>query len=201
MRASLVARTELTSSGVFRYEVISEEGSGVIRRKVLRAALEAERKSRENGDSRSAALTAENYEFAREPELEGNLLRIDLEPRRKHVMLLRGAMFLTRDSEDLVRIQGPLSKRPSFWTRRVDVVRRYERLGGVRVPIAMESTAQVLLVGRSTFSMTYDYQTVNGQPVSKEPPAYGDPAASTDLSDLLPSGEAPSGPSTPTSAP
>jgi hypothetical protein len=63
---------------------------------------------------------------------------------------------------DLVRVEGVLSKRPSFWTRRVEVVRRYGRIGGVRVPVAMESTASVLIFGRSTFTMTYDYLTVNG---------------------------------------
>jgi len=66
---------------------------------------------------------------------------------------------------DLTRIEGRLSKTPSFWTRRVDVVRRYERLAGVRVPVSIESVAHVLIAGRSTFKMTYEYETINGHRV------------------------------------
>jgi hypothetical protein len=45
-------------------------------------------------------------------------------------------------------------------------VRRYERLAGVRVPVSIESVAHVLIAGRSTFKMTYEYETINGHPVS-----------------------------------
>jgi hypothetical protein len=31
----------------------------------------------------------------------------------------------------------------------------------------MNSTADVMIVGTSTFSMTYDYAEINGQPVSR----------------------------------
>jgi hypothetical protein len=49
-------------------------------------------------------------------------------------------------------------------------VRRYERLGGVRVPVSIESVAHVLIAGRSTFKMTYEYETVNGQRVGNPQP-------------------------------
>ena len=65
----------------------------------------------------------------------------------------------------MVRIEGRLSKTPSFWTRRVDVVRTYDRIVGVRVPVAIESVAQVVIAGRSTFKMTCEYETINGQRV------------------------------------
>ena len=69
-----------------------------------------------------------------------------------------------------MRIEGRLSKAPSFWTRRVEVVRHYERINGVRVPVAIESVASVLIAGRSTFKMTYQYETINGQQVGVPQP-------------------------------
>jgi hypothetical protein len=45
------------------------------------------------------------------------------------------------------------------------VVRRYQRINGVRVPVSIESVAQVLIAGRSTFQMTYEYETINGEHV------------------------------------
>jgi hypothetical protein len=69
----------------------------------------------------------------------------------------------------LARVEGKLSKTPSVWTRRVDVVRRYERKAGVRVPIAIESVAHVLIAARSTFKMTYEYQ--DQRPARRRSPA------------------------------
>jgi hypothetical protein len=48
----------------------------------------------------------------------------------------------------------------------VHVVREYDRIGGVHVPVSMKSTADVLIVGSSTFSMDYKYAEINGKPVS-----------------------------------
>jgi hypothetical protein len=67
-----------------------------------------------------------------------------------------------------VRIEGALAKNPSFWTRRVEVVRRYERIAGVRVPVWMQSTASIRIAGKSTLTTTYQYLSINGQPVSQD---------------------------------
>jgi hypothetical protein len=92
-------------------------------------------------------------------------VKVDVRPRRKHVMLVNGALVIESDSADLVRVEGDLSQRPSFWTKRVHVVREYDRVGGVHVPVSMKSTADVLIVGSSSFSMTYRYSEINGKTV------------------------------------
>jgi len=81
-------------------------------------------------------------------------------------MMIDGSILLTTIDADLVRVEGVLVKRPSFWTRRVEVTREYSRIVGVRLPVMMSSVADVLFVGRSTFEMRYEYESVNGQPVS-----------------------------------
>ncbi len=166
MRARLTAWTSLDPDLGFQYTVVEESGSGMIRRKVLRAALEAERSLRESGEVDRGALTRANYEFAAVGEGEDGLARIDMRPKRSDTMLVQGSMLLTEDSADLVRIEGRLIKRPSMWTRRVEVVRRYARISGARVPVSMQSTAHVLIVGTSTFSMTYEYESINSEPVA-----------------------------------
>ena len=62
-----------------------------------------------------------------------------------------------------------LSKTPSFWTRKVEIVRRYDRIAGVRVPVSFESVASVLLAGKASFTMSYEYHSVNGVEVLAEP--------------------------------
>ena len=163
--AWMTAWTEYDHVNGFRYEIVDEGGSGYIRSKVLRAALEGERKIWADREPQKASFTHDNYLFdAAEPSPDG-LASVRVKPKRKDVLLVEGAIFVLPADGELTRIEGKLSKTPSFWTRRVDVVRRYERKGGVRVPISIESVATVLIAGRSTFKMTYEYQTVNGQTV------------------------------------
>jgi len=90
-------------------------------------------------------------------------VKVALKPLRNDRMLVAGTILLMRADGDLVRIDGRLAKSPSFWTSRVDVRRTYARVGGVRVPVALESIAHVRIAGRSTFRMTYQYLAVNGQ--------------------------------------
>jgi hypothetical protein len=151
MRGWIDACTALEGE-TLRYWIVAEGGSGAVRKRALIAALEGEKKARKETGSR-AALDPANYEFAPEIAEEG-LLRVD--------------MFLSPDGADLVRIEGRLVKPPSFWTRQVRVVRRYARTAGVRVPVSMESTAKVLVVGTSTFAMTYRYFSINGESVPQE---------------------------------
>ena len=66
--------------------------------------------------------------------------------------------------------KGQLSKTPSFWTRRVEIVRWYQRIAGFRMPTALESVANVRIAGDSTFRMTYEYESINGQHVGNPQP-------------------------------
>lgn len=165
MRATVDAWTSLDPVNGFQYEVVSEQGSAVIRRKVLIAALDAEKRAVGSPDAANAALTYANYEFLNVANERDDLTRVDVKPRRKNVMLIDGSLFLNTDSADLVRVEGELSARPSIWTRRVHIVREYGRIAGIHVPVAMRSTADVLVVGQSSFSMSYRYTDINGRKV------------------------------------
>jgi hypothetical protein len=161
--------TESDRDGAFRYEVAAEGGSGYIRRRVFRAALDGEQKLWREGEPQRAALTLENY-VIEDRGAADSLALLGVKPRRKDVLLFEGTIFVQPEDADLVRIEGRLSKNPSFWTRRVDIVRRYGRVADVRVPLEIESVARVFLAGRSTFRMTYEYETVNDQRVGNPQP-------------------------------
>jgi hypothetical protein len=165
----LDAQTELDPIKGFHFTVIGEGGSGLIRTRVLKKALEREAMARQERELGRAALTRANYAFGESMPDEMGLLRINIQPRRREELLVDGTILVTSPEADLVRIEGRLAKNPSFWTKRVDIVRRYERVNGVRVPVEMSSTADVLVVGHSSFTMRYDYATVNGVPVGAAP--------------------------------
>jgi hypothetical protein len=161
--------TEADASG-FRYEVASQGGSGYIRSRVFTAALEAERRISATGTAHLAAITPDNYVFEDRGASPSGLAWVGLVPRRKELMLVQGSIFLRPEDGDLVRIQGSLAKPPSMWIRHVEIDRRYERIGGVRVPVSLQSVARVLIAGKSTFTVTYQSETVNGQHVGSPVP-------------------------------
>ena len=150
--------TELGANG-FSYNVLAQGGSDYVRRKVLIAALDAERDLAK--DAGGGAFDHTNYRFAADG-FEGEYPRIRVTPTRKDKLLVDGWLLVSPREADLVAVKGQLSKTPSFWTTRVDVVRRYERINGVRVPIELVSTASVRMAGQSTFKMSYDYESING---------------------------------------
>lgn len=162
--------TDFDDARGLRYEIVREGGNGYIRKKVLLAALDGEQKMWSAREPQRASVTADNYTFDEVQPADEGLQSVGIRPRRKDILLVEGAIFIEPDEGELRRIEGKLSKAPSFWTRRVEIVRRYEKIGGVRVPVSIESVAHVLIAGRSTFRMTYQYETINGQHVGNPTP-------------------------------
>jgi len=157
-------RTVLDANGLLTIEVLAEGGSEQIRNKVLRAALQTERDVLMK--RRLAHARAEGYECG-QPQLErSGLLRLPLVPREKSRHLVVGDMFIQPVTRDLVSVKGQLAKSPSFWVSRVDVEWTYRRVHKSQVlPVTLQSTANVKMFGPSTFRMTYDYESVNGEPI------------------------------------
>ena len=162
MDGAIEAITELSANGRFSYTIVSETGSDYIRDKVLRPILETEAKVLASGDPSRSALTIENYNIGGGELAEPGIVKLFAKPRRKEVSLIDGAVFITSADSDLVRVEGTMAKNPSFWTTRVNLVRRYDRIGGVRVPVRLDSTAQIRFAGESSLSMVYDYEMING---------------------------------------
>jgi hypothetical protein len=132
--AWLEAWTEL-KDGQFSYQIVSERGSDMARGKVLRPMLAREQELVNNGDGRKSELTSENYEFTEAGRDDDGARVVHIKPRRQDPLLVEGRAVLN-DGGDLLRVEGKLSKNPSFWTSLVNIVRRYARIGGVRVPVA-----------------------------------------------------------------
>lgn len=161
-------RTDADATG-FRYEVLGQGGSGYIVSKVFKAALESEQKIWADGAPERATISPDNYIFEERGAEPSGLLWLGVTPKREDLLLVNGSIFLRPDDGDLVRVEGTLAKSPSFWTRRVNIVRHYRRVAGVRLPVEFQSTANVRIAGPSTFRMTFTYEKVNGNHIGPTP--------------------------------
>jgi hypothetical protein len=167
MRGEMEVVTSFDPEHGFTFTVVSESGSTLICRRVLLQALLTEQQTVGGTARHEAALTRANYDFLAPSMPDDTLPTLDVRARRKSKMLVNGTVYLDPERSDLVRVEGELADRPSFWTRRVRVVRRYDRIGGVHVPVAMESVADVRIVGASTFNMSYRYTEINGHKIDQ----------------------------------
>jgi hypothetical protein len=161
----LEAVTEYAPEAGLRYSVTAEGGNAYIREKVLRAVLDAEKEVIAKGEASRTSLIDDNYTFLAKSVGDDGLVNVLLSPRRKERTLVSGQMFLAPDGR-LVRLQGQLAKSPSFWIKNVAIVRTYDRIAGSVVPVALESHAQMRMLGDATLHMTYQYSHINGQPVA-----------------------------------
>ena len=165
--ASMDVVTELSPDGRFTYTIQRETGSEYIRKRVMRGLLENEKEMAAVKDPSRFAVTPANYDVMGGELTDEGTIKLLTKPRRRDAGLVDGAVFITTTDADMVRVEGRLVKSPSFWTTRVDVVKRYARVAGVRVPIRLETTAHIRFAGMSTMTMTYTYEMVNGIPVSQ----------------------------------
>ena len=157
------AVTEYDRAAGFRYVIAAQGGSERIVRRVLAPVLETEREHSLRGEWQKTNLSRANYNFGFAGRTPDGLLKMQLTPRRRDSRLVLGSVLLTATSGDLVRVDGRLSKSPSFWVKWVDVSRTYAPISGSMMPVAVESTADVRFAGLSTFSMSYDYEMVDGR--------------------------------------
>jgi hypothetical protein len=174
--AWLDAWTELDGQ-TFRYEITSERGSDYIRTKVLKALLTHEQELVANGEAGRAEFSPENYQFedSTQPGLQGHqgdVRYVLLKPKRKDMLLVNGRLVVNPEGTEIFRVEGTLSKNPSFWTSLVTVVREFARLDGVRVPVSTESVAKLRFAGQAQLDVRYEYETVNGRPVGLASAAY-----------------------------
>jgi hypothetical protein len=167
--ASMDVWTEGDATG-FRYQIVAEEGSDYIRSHVFRASLETEKKVWASGEPDKSGITPDNYTFEEGGTHADGLISLVVKPRRTGVLMVDGSIFLNPDDGELVRMEGRLSKSPSFWTRRIQIVRWYKRFVGFRMPVALESVANVRIAGMSTFRMSYEYESVNKQQIGHPQP-------------------------------
>lgn len=162
-------QTDFTATSGLLYQVTAEGGSPYIRARVLRSLLDEERRLIARTSGSDIALSTENYQFTPERIDEQGLAVVRMQPLRRDRSLIAGRMFLTPDG-DLLRVEGRLAKNPSFWVTRVNVVRSYRRINGVLMPVSLDTTAQLRLLGPSALRMTYHYSHVDDRAVDDPEP-------------------------------
>ena len=151
----------------FESEVLKQEGSNFIRQRVFEPILEVEKETGTKKEKSNYDILPSNYDFeyVGRQDCDGRpCYQLRISPKQKNKYRLNGNIWVDAEDYAIVRIQGSPSKRVSFWTIRTEIIRQYRKVNCVWLTDRIESVSDIFIAGRSTFSITYDYQEVQTRP-------------------------------------
>jgi hypothetical protein len=159
--AEVAVREKYIYPGKKEFETLSESGSDYIRRKVISKLIEAEQDAAQNENQDQTRITPENYKFELlgTEEQEGHpCFLIAVIPNHSKKYLMKGRIWVHQEDFAIVRMEGSPAKNPSFWTRKVEFTRRYQKHGPFWLAASIESESEVLVAGKSSLRIDYlDY--------------------------------------------
>jgi hypothetical protein len=151
----------------------SQQGSGMLNKRVFGRMMEGEQESLSPENKRRSAMTPENYDFrlAGEERVEGRrAYKLEITPRREDTFLFAGTIWVDVEDFAVVRATGRPAKRPSFWTRKIDFIRTFKKVGPFWLPARTESVTEVFLFGTSWATIENGDYRVRLQPAGNAPP-------------------------------
>src|SRR5438105_11007009 len=143
--------------------VTSQEGSSFIRSRVFDKILEAENETHARKDKQQVDITPMNYGFAvvaAEDCGARECYRMRISPKRRDKYSLDGEVWIDAEDYSIVRIHGVPARRPSIWTLKTEIDRRYKKVEGIWLPERMESSSNIMIAGHSVLYIEYTYNSV-----------------------------------------
>src|SRR5271157_243880 len=167
MRAEMQVTVKCDPDGTKHFEVVSEEGWKSANKRVLRKMLESEAETSRPETRPTTRVTPSNYTFQM---LGSELVEarpayvIQVLPKRRDKYLIEGRVWVDAEDYAIVRAEGKPAKNPSFWTRSVYFVQRYQKAGLFWFPSSTESTTEARIFGTTQVTIKYFDYLPNAKP-------------------------------------
>lgn len=145
--------------GTKEFKIVSEKGSGIIRSRVFKPLMDMEIETASVRHRYDSSITPNNYTFTLlgEEDVDGShCFVVQATPKRMNKYLFNGKIWIHTEEFAVVKIAGQPAKNPSMWVKRVDFVRRYQKIGEFWLPLKNESTTRVRLFGKNTLTTDYE---------------------------------------------
>lgn len=186
VRAETQVRMQYRAPATKAFQIVSEKGSETVRKRVFSPLMESEVEAAAGRPRHDSEIIPANYDFELlgEDDAEGyHCFLVRAMPKRQDKYLFEGRIWIEAREFAIVKIAGRPAKNPSFWTKRVDFVRRYQKIGDFWLPQKDESITQVKIFGRHFFTIDYDqYEIVPVTRADQEPRAKASSEWATGLS-------------------
>lgn len=163
-RAEMLVHVDCASDGAKQFTVLSEEGSGSIRKHVFQKLLGEEAEASRHGTRNSTRLTPANYDFqfVGQEKLEtGPAFVLQVLPKTANKYLIDGKIWVNANDYSIVRIEGQPARNPSFWVRSVHFVHTYEKVGPFWFASATHTKSEIRIFGSSELTIENSDYTLN----------------------------------------
>jgi outer membrane lipoprotein-sorting protein len=161
VHAQEVGRMEYLAPDKKTFVVKSEDGSEVIRHLALNPLIASEIKAAGGKDRHDSSITPENYtlELLGEEQLGPyHCIVARAIPKRTDKYLFEGKVWIDAQDYAVVRIEGHPAAKLSFWIKRADFVRQYQKIDGRWLPQKDETFVDVRLYGKKVLTIDHrDY--------------------------------------------
>jgi hypothetical protein len=177
-RAEMQVRVNCSSEGIKRFTVLSEEGSGSIRKHVFYKMLIEESDASGRDTRESSRITPANYEFkilGQQTLASGLAYVLAIAPKKDNKYLLKAKIWVDATDFSIVRIEGQPARNPSFWVHDVHFVHTYQKVGPFWFASATHSTSEVRIFGSSELTIENSDYALSP---TKQTPAEADAIAS-----------------------
>jgi len=162
--AEMLVRVACDSNGAKQFSIVSEEGSGSIRKHVFRKLLKEEAEAFRRESRNSTRLTPANYDFqlvGKETLETGPAYVLQVSPKSASKYLIDGKIWVNANDYSIVRIEGQPARNPSFWVHSVHFVHTYQKVGEFWLASSTRSTSEIRIFGSSELSIENYGYTLN----------------------------------------
>jgi hypothetical protein len=162
--AEMLVRVSCDSSGAKEFTIVSEDGSGSIRKHVFHKLLSEETEASRRGTRSSTRLIPDNYEFqmvGRETLETGPAYVLSVVPRTQNKYLINGKIWVDANDYSIVRIEGQPAKNPSFWVHSVHFVHTYQKVGRFWFASSTRTTSEIRIFGESELTIDNSEYALN----------------------------------------
>ena len=166
VHAQIDGRMEFHAPDSKQFHATSEHGSGIVRRLALNPLIASEIRAAAGKDHHDSAITPANYRL----QLMGQetigpyrcyVLRAT--PKRVDKYLFEGKVWVDQDDFAVVRIEGRPAASLSFWIKRAEFVRQYQRVAGFWLPEKDETTVDVRIYGKKVLTIEHCNYTIKAR--------------------------------------
>jgi hypothetical protein len=165
VHAQEVGRMEYRAPDKKTFAVISEAGSGIVRRLALDPLIASEVKAAAGKDHRDSAITPANYTLKLLGEQQVGpyyCFVARATPKRTDKYLFEGKVWIDTQDYAVVRIEGHPAASLSFWITRADFVREYQKIDGFWLPQRDETVVHVRFYGKKLLTIDHRDYVVSG---------------------------------------
>lgn len=164
-KAEMIVRVTYSAPETKRFEIVSESGSRILRNRVLRPLIEAEKETSRGATRQKSIISPENYDFrllSREGSPGQEAFVLQAVPRKETKFLFVGRIWIDARDFAVIRIEASPAVNPSWWIKNTIVKHSYRKVSGFWMYDQNESTSRVRIGGRARLSVRYHYYSLMG---------------------------------------